>query len=269
MLSPEEMIRYSRHLNLEGVGAEGQEKIKSARVLIIGAGGLGSPVAMYLAAAGLGTIGLADDDVVEVANLQRQVLYCDGDVGAHKADRGAARLKAQNPGVHVNVYRTRVDTENIRELIRDYDFIIDGVDNFPSKFLINDACVLEGKPFCHGGVVQFHGQVMTYVPGQGPCYRCIFEEIPPAGTVGNCSELGVMGAMVGIIGTIQAMEAMKYIVGTGELLTGSLLTVDGLTMNFRKVHFPHAREDCPACGEHPSIREVEGRQMRYVEKETS
>ena len=252
MLSPDELSRYSRHLNLEGVGREGQEKIKSARVLIIGAGGLGSPVAMYLAAAGVGTIGLADDDVIEATNLQRQVLYRDSDVGMHKADRAAERLKAQNPGIHVDVYRTRVDGDNIRELIRDYDFIIDGVDNFPAKFLINDACVMEGKPFCHGGVVQFHGQVMTYVPGRGPCYRCIFEEMPPAGTVGNCLELGVMGAMVGIIGTIQAMEAMKYILGVGELLTGCLLTVEGLTMNFRKVKFPRPRRDCPACGrKHP------------------
>lgn len=252
MLSSEEISRYSRHLNLEGVGAEGQEKIKSARVLVIGVGGLGSPVAMYLAAAGVGTIGLADDDVVEATNLQRQVLYGNDDVGRYKAERAAERLEAQNPGIHVNVYKTRVDTENIRELVRDYDFIIDGVDNFSTKFLINDACVIEKKPFCHGGVVQFHGQVMTYVPGNGPCYRCIFEEIPPAGTVGNCSELGVMGAMVGMIGTIQAMEAMKYILGAGELLTGSLLTVDGLTMGFRKVRFPRPRKDCPACsGNHP------------------
>lgn len=252
MLSSEEISRYSRHLNLEGVGAEGQEKIKSARVLVIGVGGLGSPVAMYLAAAGVGTIGLADDDVVEATNLQRQVLYGNDDVGRYKAERAAERLKAQNPGIHVNVYRTRVDTENIRELVRDYDFIIDGVDNFSTKFLINDACVIEKKPFCHGGVVQFHGQVMTYVPGNGPCYRCIFEEIPPAGTVGNCSELGVMGAMVGMVGTIQAMEAMKYILGMGELLTGSLLTVDGLTMGFRKVRFPRPRKGCPVCGgNHP------------------
>ena len=249
MLSPEEQNRYSRHLNLEGVGKEGQEKLKDARVLIIGVGGLGSPVAMYLAAAGVGTLGLADGDVVEESNLQRQVLYSSDDVGQYKAERAAEHIKAQNPGIHVNVYRTRIDTENIREIIRGYDFVVDAVDNFPSKFLINDACVMEKKPFCHGGVVQFHGQVMTYVPGQGPCYRCIFEEIPPEGTVGNCSELGVMGAMVGIIGTVQAMEAIKYLLGTGELLTGRLLTVDGLAMNFRKVNFPNARKDCPACGE--------------------
>ncbi len=252
MLSPDECNRYSRHLNLEGVGREGQEKIKSSKVLIIGVGGLGSPVAMYLAAAGVGTIGLVDDDVIEATNLQRQVLYSNDDAGRYKAERAAERLRAQNPGIHVNVYRMRVDTENIRELIRDYDFIIDGVDNFPAKFLINDACVKEGKPFCHGGVVQFHGQVMTYVPGQGPCYRCVFEEIPPAGAVEDAAELGVMGAMVGIIGTIQALEAMKYILGMGELLTGSLLTVDGLTMEFRKVGFPRPRRDCPACGgKHP------------------
>jgi len=248
MLSPEEINRYSRHLNLEGVGREGQEKLKNASVLIIGVGGLGSPVAMYLAAAGVGTLGLADGDVVEESNLQRQVLYSSEDAGRYKAERAAERIREQNPGIHVNVYRTRVDAENIREIIREYDFVVDGVDNFPSKFLINDACVIEKKPFCHGGVVQFHGQVMTYVPEQGPCYRCIFEDVPPEGTVGNCSELGVMGAMVGIIGTIQAMEALKYLLGTGELLTGTLLTVDGLTMNFRKVKFSHARKGCPACG---------------------
>lgn len=249
MLSSEEQNRYNRHLILDGVGRSGQEKLKSARVLIIGVGGLGSPVAMYLAAAGVGTLGLADEDLVEESNLQRQVLYSSDDVGRYKAERAAERIRAQNPGIHVNVYRTRIDTENIREIIREYDFVVDGVDNFPSKFLINDACVIEKKPFCHGGVVQFHGQVMTYVPGRGPCYRCIFEEVPPAGMVGNCSELGVMGAMVGIIGTVQALETLKYLLGTGELLTGKLLTVDGLGMNFRKVKFPNARKDCPACGD--------------------
>ncbi len=248
MLSTEEMNRYSRHLKLEGVGREGQEKLKGAKVLLIGVGGLGSPVAMYLAAAGVGTLGLADGDVVEESNLQRQVLYRGEDVGRHKAEQAARHLRELNPEIHVKVYRTRVDAENIREMIRGYDFVVDGVDNFPGKFLINDACVMEGKPFCHGGVVQFHGQVMTYVPEQGPCYRCIFEDVPPEGAVEHCSELGVMGAMVGIIGTIQAMEVLKYLLGRGDLLTGVLLTVDGLTMDFRKVKFPHARKGCPACG---------------------
>lgn len=265
MLSPEELKRYNRHLILEGVGRNGQEKLKAARVFIIGVGGLGSPVAMYLAAAGIGTIGLVDEDVVEASNLQRQVLYNTSEVGMYKAERAAEHLRALNPHVHVKTYTARVDTENIREIIREYDFVVECVDNFPTKFLINDACVLEKKPFCHAGVVQFHGQVLTYVPGQGPCYRCIFEEIPPAGTVGNCSELGVMGAMVGVIGTIQAMEAVKYILGTGELLIGKLLTVDGLTMNFRKVDFSKGRKGCPVCGEHPSIREIEGQQERYRE----
>lgn len=266
MLLPEELNRYNRHLILEGVGTSGQEKLKSAKVLIIGVGGLGSPVAMYLAAAGVGRIGLVDGDVIEESNLQRQVLYCNAEVGEYKAEQAAERLKSQNPMIDIKIYKTRADADNIREIIREYDFVIDGVDNFPGKFLINDACVIENKPFCHAGVVQFHGQVMTYVPGQGPCYRCIFEEIPPAGTVGNCVQLGVMGAMVGIIGTIQAMEALKYLLGIGELLTGKLLTVDGLTMNFRKVNFRQGRKDCPVCGEHPSIREMEGQQERYVEK---
>lgn len=265
MFSSEEVKRYDRHLILEGVGASGQEKLKKAKVLIIGVGGLGSPVALYLAAAGVGTIGLVDDDVIDVSNLQRQILYCDTEVGNYKAEQAAEKLKAQNPAIHVEVYRTRITADNIRQIIREYDFVIDGVDNFPAKFLINDACVIEKKPFCHAGVVQFHGQVMTYVPGQGPCYRCIFEEIPTAGTVENASKLGVMGAMVGIIGTIQAMEAMKYILGIGELLTGKLLTVDGLSMNFRKVNFSRGRRDCPVCGEHPSIQVIEGQQEHYME----
>lgn len=265
MFSPEELERYKRHLILEGVGKGGQEKLKAARVLVIGVGGLGSPVAMYLAAAGVGTIGLADGDVVEASNLQRQVLYNTSEVGMLKAERAAEHLRALNPEISVRVFTDRVDTENIRKIIRNYDFVVDGVDNFPTKFLINDACVLEKKPFCHAGVVQFHGQVLTYVPEQGPCYRCIFEEIPPAGTVGNCSEFGVMGAMVGVIGAIQATEAVKYILGTGELLTGKLLTVDGLAMNFRKVDFSRGRKDCPVCGEHPSIRGIEGQQERYRE----
>lgn len=266
MLSAEETERFDRHLILEGVGREGQEKLKKAKILIIGAGGLGSPVAMYLTAAGVGTLGIADGDVIERSNLQRQVLYSDSEIGMYKAERAAVHLMEKNPALHVNVYRKKIDTENIRAIVRDYDFIIDGVDNFPGKFLINDACVLEKKPFCHAGVVQFHGQVMTFVPGQGPCYRCIFEEIPPAGTVGNCSRLGVMGAMVGVIGSIQALEAVKYIVGAGELLTGKLLTVDGLSMEFRKVNFSRGRKDCPVCGENPTITETSGQWERYMEK---
>lgn len=267
MLSNEELQRYSRHIVLEGVGEAGQNALKEAKVLVIGAGGLGSPVAMYLAAAGVGCIGLADADAVDVSNLQRQVLYTTANVGKPKVEMAKERIVEQNPYVNVITYPMRIMPDNICDIVKEYDFIVDCVDNFPTKFLINDACVLEKKPFCHAGVVQFHGQVMTYVPGQGPCYRCIFEEIPPQGSVATCSEAGVLGAMVGIIGSLQALEVLKYFTDAGELLTGKLLTVDGLTMNMRKVNFSKAREDCPVCGKHPTIQSTEASDDRYMEKE--
>lgn len=267
MLSNEELQRYSRHIVLEGVGEEGQNALKEAKVLVIGAGGLGAPVTMYLAAAGVGCIGLADADVVDVSNLQRQVLYTTADVGKPKVEMAKERIVEQNPYVNVITYPMRIMPDNLCDIVKEYDFIVDCVDNFPTKFLINDACVLEKKPFCHAGVVQFHGQVMTYVPGLGPCYRCIFEEIPPQGSVATCSEAGVLGAMVGIIGSLQALEVLKYFTGAGELLTGKLLTVDGLTMNMRKVNFSKAREDCSVCGKHPTIQSIQASDDRYMEKE--
>ncbi len=249
----EQLERYSRHIILEEIGAEGQEKLLNAKVLIIGAGGLGSPAAMYLAAAGVGTIGIADADEVDLSNLQRQILHGTPDVGKAKAESAKETMNRMNPDVTVNIYRTFVTADNILDLIRDYDFIIDATDNFPAKFLINDACVMAGKPFSHAGVIRLKGQLMTYVPGEGPCYRCVFRDPPPEDAVPTCRQVGVVGAVAGVIGSLQAMEAMKYIMGKGQLLTGTLLTYDALTMNFRKVPLPKDTSDCPVCGEHPTI----------------
>lgn len=253
----EQLERYSRHIILKNVGAAGQKKLLEAKVLVIGAGGLGSPVLMYLAASGVGTIGIADDDAVDLSNLQRQIIHSTEAVGEPKAESAARRMHEINPDVKTIVYKERVTAENIADMIRDYDFIIDGVDNFAAKFLINDACVLAGKPFCHGGIREFTGQVMTYVPGQGPCYRCIFEEIPPAGATATCKDAGVLGTLPGIIGSIQAFEAQKYILGVGELLTGSMLVFDGLTMKFRTVEFDGASPHCRVCGEHADIHALD------------
>ena len=210
-LTDEQIERYSRHIILKEIGVKGQQKLLDAKVLIIGAGGLGAPAAMYLAAAGVGTIG--------------------------------------------NTYQIFVDASNIRELIRDYDFIIDGTDNFPAKFLINDACVLEKKPFSHAGIIRFKGQLMTYIPNQGPCYRCVFKDPPPKDAVPTCKQAGVVGAMGGVIGSLQAMEAIKYIVGVGENLVGRLLTYDALKNEFHSIKLPSVNGKCPVCGENPSITE--------------
>lgn len=249
----EQLERYSRHIILKEIGVRGQKKLLAAKVLIIGAGGLGSPAAMYLAAAGVGTIGIADADEVELTNLQRQIIHTTDDLGKAKTESAGETIRALNPDVTVNLYHVFVNSSNILDIIRDYDFVIDGTDNFPAKFLINDACVMSGKPFCHAGIVRFSGQLITYVPGEGPCYRCIFREPPPKDAVPTCRQAGVIGAMAGVIGSLQAMEAVKYIVGQGELLTGSLMTFDGLKMEWRKVPLPHRVKDCPVCGEKPTI----------------
>ena len=209
-LSSEQLERYSRHIILKEVGLKGQKKLLNAKVLIIGAGGLGSPAAMYLAAAGVGTIGIADADKVDLSNLQRQILHSTSDVGKPKVDSARETMEALNPDVHVIPHHLFVSAENIMELIEPYDFILDGTDNFAAKFLINDACVLAGKPFCHAGIIRFHGQLMTYVPGKGPCYRCVFKQPPPKDAVPTCREAGVIGAVAGIIGCMQALEAVKY-----------------------------------------------------------
>ena len=237
-MTDEQIERYSRHIILNEVGVKGQKKLLKGKVLIIGAGGLGAPAAMYLAAAGVGTIGIVD-----------------ADEGKAKVKSAKETMNAMNPDVQVNTYRMFVDASNIRELIRDYDFIIDGTDNFPAKFLINDACVLEKKPFSHAGIIRFKGQLMTYVPGEGPCYRCVFKNPPPKDAVPTCKQAGVIGAMGGVIGSLQAMEAIKYLIGVGELLTGYLLTYDALTMEFHKIKLPKDTHNCAVCGDHPTILE--------------
>lgn len=249
----EQLERYSRHILLKEVGAKGQKKLLNAKVLIIGAGGLGAPAAMYLAAAGVGTIGIADADSVDLSNLQRQIIHSTLDLGKAKVKSARETMNLINPDVKVNTYHTFVTSNNILDLIEDYDFILDGTDNFPAKFLINDACVMAKKPFSHAGILRFSGQLMTYVPGKGPCYRCVFKNPPPKDAVPTCRQAGVIGAMGGVIGSLQAMEAIKYILGTGELLVGHLLTYDALKMEFRKVKLPEARHDCEICGSHPTI----------------
>jgi len=250
----EQLNRYSRHIILSEVGVKGQKKLMDAKVLIVGAGGLGAPAALYLAAAGVGTIGIVDADEVDLSNLQRQVIHTTPDVGKAKVLSAKETMQAINPDVTVNTHRLFVNADNIMELIAGYDFIIDGTDNFPAKFLINDACVLSKKPFSHAGIIRFKGQLMTYVPGAGPCYRCVFKQPPPPDAVPTCRQAGVIGAIGGIIGSLQAMETVKYIIGKGDLLTGFLLTYDALKMDFRKIKLPQVK-NCAVCGEAPSILE--------------
>lgn len=253
-LSEEQIERYSRHIILADVGVKGQEKIVAGRILIIGVGGLGAPLALYLAAAGVGTIGLVDNDEVELSNLQRQVIHFTSDVGKPKVLSAKEKIEAMNPAVKVNTYSERVYANNITGIIKDYDFIIDGTDNFAAKFLINDACVFAGKSFSHGGILRFNGQAMTYKPGEA-CYRCVFTAPPPKGAVPSCSQAGILGAVAGMLGTIQAAEALKFLIGKGSLLVNRLLIFDALRMNFREVAVkknPH----CPICGDHPTIKEL-------------
>jgi molybdopterin/thiamine biosynthesis adenylyltransferase len=253
----EQLERYSRHIILKEVGVKGQKKLLESKVLIVGTGGLGAPAALFLAAAGIGTIGLVDYDVVELSNLQRQIIHLTKDVGKPKVVSGKETINEMNPDVHVVDYQERLSSENIIDIINDqhYDFVIDGTDNFPTKFLINDACVLTQTPFSHAGIIRFQGQTMTYLPGEGPCYRCVFHEPPPPDAVPTCKQAGVLGVMGGIIGTIQATEAIKYVLGIGELLNGWLLTYDALQMNFRKVKLSH-NSDCPVCGQNPTIKQL-------------
>lgn len=251
--SDEQLERYSRHLILKGLGVKGQKRLLESGVLIVGAGGLGSPAALYLAAAGVGRIGLVDGDVVDLSNLQRQIIHTTASVGEPKVESAAASIRALNPDVTVETHRTPVDAGNVADLIAPYDLVIDATDNFSAKFLINDACVLAGKPFIHAGVVGFAGQVMDVVPGAGPCYRCIFRDMPAAGEIPTCREAGVLGAVVGVIGSLEATEAVKLIAGVGEPLVARMLTVDALTMNIRRVTLPKRVPDCPVCGEHPTI----------------
>ena len=249
----EQLERYSRHIILKEIGVKGQKKLLNGKVLIIGAGGLGAPAALYLAAAGVGTIGIVDADEVDLSNLQRQVIHTTNDIGKLKVESASETMQAINPDVQVNTYHEFVTSDNIMDLIKDYDFIIDGTDNFPAKFLINDACVMANKPFSHAGIIRFKGQLTTVVPGEGPCYRCIFKEPPPKDAVPTCKEAGVIGAMGGVIGSLQAMEAIKYLTGTGELLTGYLLTYDALKMEFHKIKLPPRGKGCAVCSDTPTI----------------
>ncbi len=248
----EQLERYSRHIILQDIGIEGQVNIQQGRVLIIGAGGLGSPAALYLAAAGVGTIGIADADRVELSNLQRQVIHFTRDIDRPKVESAAEKMRAINPDITVKTYHQFIQAANIREIIADYDFIIDGTDNFAAKFLINDACVMAGKPFSHGGILRFHGQTITAVPGKSACYRCVFPAPPPAGAVPSCSQAGVLGAVAGILGTIQAAECLKFLTHAGTLLTDALLVFDAKTMLFRRVDVRRNKQ-CPVCGEAPTI----------------
>lgn len=263
-LSKEQMERYARHLVLQEAGMEGQRKLLQGKVLIIGAGGLGSPVAMYLAAAGIGTIGIADADVVDLSNLQRQIAHTTEDIGKAKIISIQEKIHKMNPDVVVQTYPMFVDSENILQLVSDYDFIVDCTDDFSAKFLINDACVLAKKPFCHAGISRFQGQLMTYVPGKGPCYRCVFQSPPSENAVPNCRQVGIIGAMAGVIGSLQAMEAMKYLLGAGELLTGRLMIYDALKMEFRTVKLPEKVSGCAVCGDDPSIVADKNKTIRQV-----
>lgn len=255
--------RYARHLLLKQVGVAGQKKLLQSKVLIVGAGGLGAPAAMYLAAAGVGTIGLVDDDCVELSNLQRQIVHITSNIGKKKVESAKEMLDKINPGIHVQTYSTRATPQNIMNLIEPYDFVIDCVDNFETKFLLNDACVIGKKPFCHGGVLRFEGQLMTYVPGEGPCYRCVFEEIPEPGTMPHCQETGILGIMPGIIGSLQGLEALKYLLGAGQLLTGRMLIFDGLAMKFREVQLSHPSPYCKVCSGQAVISDVAEQADQY------
>ncbi len=254
-LNEQQIERYHRNILLERIGGTGQQKLLSSKVLIIGAGGLGSPAAFYLAAAGIGTIGLLDGDEVDLSNLQRQILHHTDDIDSPKVDSAKEKLKALNPDVTIHTYKTWARADNIAEIVRQYDFVIDCVDNFETKFLINDACYFERIPYSHGGILQFEGQLMTIVPQQTACFRCVFQSPPPAETVAPPEQTGVLGVVPGVIGTLQATEAIKYILGIGDLLTDSLLTYSAMTMDFRKLQLARNGQ-CPLCGDPASITQL-------------
>ncbi len=253
-LSAAEVARYQRHLSLAEIGREGQERLKSARVLVVGAGGLGSPSALYLAAAGVGTLGIIDCDRVEASNLQRQVLFDSHGVGRPKAAVARERLAALNPQIEVVAHELELRAANVRDVLRDYDVVLDGTDRLPTRYLVNDACVMLGKSLVSAAIHRFEGQLMTYVPGRGPCYRCLYPEVPE-GLVPNCADAGVLGVLPGVLGVLQATEAIKLVVGVGEPLLGRLLVYDALDLSFREFTFDR-RQDCAVCGERPTITEL-------------
>jgi adenylyltransferase/sulfurtransferase len=254
-LSSDELQRYSRHLTLPEFGKEGQEKLKNSSVLLVGAGGLGSPAATYLAAAGVGRIGLVDFDTVEASNLQRQILYGTSDVGRPKLEAAAERLNDLNPHVEVERHEVRLTSDNAMDIIDGYDVVADGTDNFPTRYLVNDACVMTGTPNVYASIFRFEGQVSVFATEDGPCYRCLYEEPPPPGLVPSCAEGGVLGILPGFVGTLQATEVIKLLAGIGEPLIGRLLMVDALNMDFRTVNVP-TNPECPVCGENPTVTEL-------------
>jgi molybdopterin/thiamine biosynthesis adenylyltransferase/rhodanese-related sulfurtransferase/molybdopterin converting factor small subunit len=254
-LSPEEIKRYSRHLIMPEMGMDAQRKLKASSVLCIGAGGLGSPAAMYLAAAGIGRLGVVDFDVVDYSNLQRQIIHTTDDVGISKLKSASNKIKAMNPHVEVAGYETALTSDNALQLFRDYDVILDGTDNFPTRYLVNDACVLTGKPNAYGSIFRFEGQASVFATAGGPCYRCLYPEPPPPGLVPSCAEGGVLGVLPGIIGVIQATEAIKVILGIGEPLIGRFLIYDALKMRFRELKL-RKDPDCPVCGTHPTVTKL-------------
>jgi adenylyltransferase/sulfurtransferase len=253
-LTPADLARYSRHLSLREIGVAGQEKLKAAKVLVIGAGGLGSPSILYLAAAGVGTIGIVDFDNVDISNLQRQVLFDTASVGEPKAEAASQRLRALNPDIKIVAHQLELRANNVREIFNSYDIVLDGTDRFATRYLTNDACVILGKPLVSAAIHRFEGQALTYVPNRGPCYRCLFPEPPTDGLVPNCAEAGVLGVLPGVLGTIQATEAIKLVTGIGQPLIGRLLTYDALEMRFDEFKFTR-REDCAVCGTRPTITE--------------
>ena len=253
--TPEQMQRYERHFSLSGVGFQGQLKLKNSKVLVVGAGGLGSPALLYLASAGIGRLGIVDGDTVDLTNLQRQIIHSTPDVGKFKTLSAKEKIAAISPDVEVMEHREFLDASNVTRIFADYDFIVEGCDNFSTKFLVNDACVLLGKPFSHAGMLRFEGQAFTYVPGESRCYRCLFREPPPQGSVPNCADAGILGMLPGILGSIQAAETVKYLLGLGDLLTDRLLIFDALAMHFREIK--GSRDPgCPICGDHPTITEL-------------
>ena len=248
----DQIQRYSRHILLPEVGGAGQEKLNNAKVVLVGAGGLGSPVGYYLAAAGIGTLGVIDNDTVELSNLQRQIAHSTSRIGVDKADSAKETYETLNPDVKVVTHKARLTSANIMDIIREYDVVVDGSDNFPTRYLVNDACVMLKKPLVSAAVFRFEGQVMTIVPGDGPCYRCLFEIPPPPGMVPSCQEAGILGVVTGVIGTIQGTEVVKLVLAIGKPLKGSLLLWNALDMSFRTVKVPRNRE-CPVCGDKPTI----------------
>ncbi|MDP6599395.1 MAG: molybdopterin-synthase adenylyltransferase MoeB [Candidatus Poribacteria bacterium] len=253
--SNEQIERYSRHIILKEVGGLGQTKLLESKILVIGAGGLGSPTALYLAAAGVGTLGIIDHDTVDISNLQRQILHGTSDVGQPKVVSAKATLNEINPDVEIVMYQQRLSSENVFQLFEDYDLVIDGCDNFPTRYLINDACVMMSKPNIHGSIFQFEGQVTVFYPGKGPCYRCLYPSPPPPGMAPSCQDAGVFGVLPGMVGSVQAVEAIKVLLEIGDPLIGQLLLFDALGMSFKRMKL-HQDSECPICGANPTIHEL-------------